>query len=160
MKRLVITINNLGVGSAGFEYVDLNIWQGKRLLISDKIDGKWSGEFAKVYDIDYDQEHPERLRLESNAPLGVSVLLSIESNECEKELRQQIAEAIKSTIIETRRVPIEQIAIPSNLKPEPTVASLAQEIELLKSTVALQKVQVLGCQNLIESLLYASTRES
>ena len=135
MKRLVITINNLGANNTYVEYVDINVWQGKRLLISDQIGGKCPGDFAKAYDINYDQEHPELLHLESNAPLGVSVLLSIEFDNDNND---------------------------NKTKPEsePTVASLAKEIELLKSTVALQKVQVLGCQNLIESLLYASTRES
>lgn len=118
MKRLILTINNLGDNSASVECVDFNIWQGKRLLISDRINGKWSGEFAKVYNIDYDQEHPEQLRLESNAPLGVGISLSIEPDN------------------------------DNETKPEPTLSFLAQEIEALKSTVAHQNVQILGLQNL------------
>ena len=121
MKRLVITINNLGANNTYVEYVDINIWQGKRLLISDQIGGKCPGDFAKAYDINYDQEHPELLHLESNAPLGVSVSLSIESDNDNKTKPES----------------------------EPTVASLAKEIELLKSTVAYQSVQILGLQNQI-----------
>ncbi|WP_368894870.1 hypothetical protein, partial [Morganella morganii] len=56
-------------------YVSFNIWQGKRLLVSDKIAGKHSGTFHREYDVDYTQGEP--LRIESNAPAGCSVGVNV-----------------------------------------------------------------------------------
>lgn len=70
MKKLTVSIGSLGSAAAG-DYVSFNIWQGKRLLVSDKIAGKHSGTFHREYDVDYTQGEP--LRIESNAPAGCSV---------------------------------------------------------------------------------------
>lgn len=57
MKKLTVSIGSLGSAAAG-DYVSFNIWQGKRLLVSDKIAGKHSGTFHREYDVDYTQgEH-------------------------------------------------------------------------------------------------------
>lgn len=70
MKKLTVSIGSLGSATAG-DYVDFNIWQGKRLLVSDRIEGRHTGTFYREYDVDYIQGEP--LRIESNAPAGCSV---------------------------------------------------------------------------------------
>lgn len=75
MKKLTVSIGSLGSAAAG-DYVSFNIWQGKRLLVSDKIAGKHSGTFHREYDVDYTQGEP--LRIESNAPAGCSVCVHAE----------------------------------------------------------------------------------
>ena len=74
MKKLTVSIGNLGSATAG-DYVDFNIWQGKRLLLSDKIAGRHTGTFYREYDVDYIQGEP--LRIESNAPAGCSVGVNV-----------------------------------------------------------------------------------
>ena len=74
MKKLTVSIGSLGSAAAG-DYVSFNIWQGKRLLVSDKIAGKHSGTFHREYDVDYTQGEP--LRIESNAPAGCSVGVNV-----------------------------------------------------------------------------------
>lgn len=78
MKKLTVSIGSLGSATAG-DYVDFNIWQGKRLLLSDKIAGRHTGTFYREYDVDYIQGEP--LRIESNAPAGCSVGVSVTSSE-------------------------------------------------------------------------------
>ncbi|EMG9191499.1 hypothetical protein ISO73_18775 [Morganella morganii subsp. morganii] len=74
MKKLTVSIGSLGSAAAG-DYVSFNIWQGKRLLVSDKIAGKHSGTFHREYDVDYTQGEP--LRIESNTPAGCSVGVNV-----------------------------------------------------------------------------------
>nr|DAZ72369.1 MAG TPA: Maltoporin periplasmic N-terminal extension [Caudoviricetes sp.] len=74
MKKLTVSIGSLGSAAAG-DYVSFNIWQGKRLLLSDQIAGKHSGTFHREYDVDYIQGEP--LRIESNAPAGCSVGVNV-----------------------------------------------------------------------------------
>lgn len=78
MKKLTVSIGSLGSAAAG-DYVSFNIWQGKRLLVSDKIAGKHSGTFHREYDVDYTQGEP--LRIESNAPAGCSVGVNVASSD-------------------------------------------------------------------------------
>lgn len=78
MKKLTVSIGNLGSATAG-DYVDFNIWQGKRLLLSDKIAGRHTGTFYREYDADYIQGEP--LRIESNAPAGCSVGVNVASSD-------------------------------------------------------------------------------
>lgn len=70
MKKLTVSIGNLGSAAAG-DYVDFNIWQGKRLLVSDRIEGRHTGTFYREYDVGYTRSEP--LRIESNAPAGCAV---------------------------------------------------------------------------------------
>ncbi|MCU6352521.1 phage tail tip fiber protein [Morganella morganii] len=78
MKKLTVSIGNLGSAADG-DYVSFNIWQGKRLLLSDQIAGKHSGTFHREYDVDYIQGEP--LRIESNAPAGCSVGVNVASSD-------------------------------------------------------------------------------
>lgn len=57
---LILTINELGDSSVRYICVDFNIRLGKKSLISDKAYGKWLGDFASLYNVDYDQVHLER----------------------------------------------------------------------------------------------------
>lgn len=77
MKKLTVSIGSLGSAAAG-DYVSFNIWQGKRLLLSDQIAGKHSGTFHREYDVDYILGEP--LRIKSNAPAGCSVGVNVDSS--------------------------------------------------------------------------------
>lgn len=77
MKKLTVSIGSLGSAAAG-DYVSFNIWQGKRLLLSDQIAGKHSGTFHREYDVDYIPGEP--LRIKSNAPAGCSVGVNVDSS--------------------------------------------------------------------------------